>query len=82
MIIGHPKKENENMQTILRTKEEIKEIVSLIRLELYNKGLLCGPKAIRKEMEASGEANLPSERTIARILSRQGLTHQRTGRYE
>ena len=70
------------MHTISRTKEEIEEIVSFIRHELYNRGLLCGPEAIRQKMEAYGEDNPPSERTIARILSRQGLTYQRTGWHE
>lgn len=70
------------MENISRTKEEIEELVTFIRLELYNRDISCGPAAIRKKMEEYGEIELPSERTISRILSRQGLTHQRTGWYE
>ena len=33
------------------TREEIKEIVKMIRLELYNNGLFCGAKAIKNKME-------------------------------
>jgi hypothetical protein len=61
------------------TKEEIVEIVKMIRLELYNRGLLCGAKAIRKRMEQEDIEPLPSESSINRILSHHGLTHGRTG---
>ncbi len=64
------------------TWEEIKEIVKMIRLELYNKGLFCGAKAIKNKMEADDIEPAPSESTIGRILSRNGLTHGRTGFYE
>lgn len=69
------------MGNISRSKEEIEEIVTMIRLNLYNHGLHCGPKEIRKKMNEYDEEQLPSERTISRILRRQGLTHQRTGYY-
>lgn len=62
-----------------RTPEEIEEIVEIIRLELYNRELPCGPKAIRKSLEHEMIRPLPSERTIARILARKGLTHGRIG---
>lgn len=65
-----------------RTPQEISELVKFIRLELYNDGLFCGPQAILWQMEDRGIEPLPSERTIARILAREGLTHRRTGRYE
>ena len=61
------------------TTKEIEEIVKLIRLELYNKGLYCGAKAIKNKMEEDNTEPTPSERTIGRILSRHGLTHGRTG---
>ena len=67
------------MENISRSKAEIEEIVTVIRLHLYNHGLPCGPKEIRKKMNESDEEPLPSERTISRILARQGLTHKRTG---
>lgn len=63
------------------TKQEIEECVILVRLELYNRGLPCGPQAIQMRLEQDQVHPLPSARTIARILSRQGLTHGRTGFY-
>jgi hypothetical protein len=64
------------------TKEEIQEIVKMVRLELYNRGLFCGPKAIKERLEEYDINSLPSERTIGRILSHHGLTHGRTGNYQ
>ena len=65
------------------TKQEIQEIVILARLELYNRVLPCGPKAIRKRLDEFYLVKpLPSERAIARILAKQCLTHGRTGCYE
>ncbi len=61
------------------TREEIVEIVKMIRLNLYNKGLHCGARVIKKEMEKENVEPLPSKSTIGRILSRHGLTHGRTG---
>ena len=61
------------------TREEIKEIVKMIRLELYNSGLLCGVKAIKNKMEDDDIKPVPSESSIGRILSRNGLTYGRTG---
>jgi len=65
-----------------RTPFEIEEIVKMIRLNLYNRGLFCGAQAILWEMEDLGVEPLPSSRTISRILARNSLTHRRTGRYE
>ena len=63
--------------------EEVEQIVVMVRLELYNRGLPCGPKALRRRLdEYEAFKLLPSERTIARILARNGLTCGRTGRYE
>ncbi len=62
-----------------RTPEEIEEIVEIFRLELYNRELPCGPKAIRRRLEHEMIRPLPSERTIARILARKDLAHGRTG---
>jgi len=65
------------------TKQEIEEAVTFVRLELYNRDLPCGPHPIRKRLEEFYRvAPLPSERTIARLLSHHGLTHRRTGIYE
>lgn len=65
-----------------RTPAEIEEIVELVRLSLYNKGLFCGDQAIAWELEDMGVHPIPSLSTIGRILRRRELTHRRTGRYE
>lgn len=61
--------------------EEIEQIVIMLRLSLYNRGLFCGAQAIRWELEDLGVRPRPSVRTIARMLARNALTHRRTGRY-
>jgi len=61
---------------------EIEEIVKMVRLNLYNQDLFCGAQAILWEMEDLGVKQLPSVRTINRILSKNELTHRRTGKYE
>ena len=61
------------------TRQEIVQIVKIVRLDLYNRGLHCGAGAIRKKMEAEGIEPMPSESTIGRILSLNGLTYGRTG---
>ena len=63
------------------TREEITEIVIMIRLKLYNQGQSCGVKAIKNKIEDDDIEPVPSESTIGRILSRHGLTHCRTGFY-
>lgn len=65
-----------------RTPAEIEQIVKMVRLNLYNKDLFCGAQAILWELEDLDVQPLPSLRTINRILSRNDLTHRRTGRYE
>ena len=65
------------------TKQEIEEAVTFVRLELYNRDLPCGPNPIRKPLQDFYRIEpLPSERTIARLLSHHGLTQRRTGIYE
>ncbi len=54
----------------------------MTRLSLYNQALFCGAQAILWELEEQDIQPLPSMRTINRILSRNDLTHRRTGRYE
>jgi len=66
----------------LHTSGEIEEAVKIARLNLYNQGLFCGAQAIWWALDDLGVQPLPSLSTINRILSRQGLTHRRTGRYE
>ena len=64
------------------TPKEVEEIVKMVRLNLYNHDLFCGAQAILWELEDLGAKPLPSLRTINRILSRNELTHRRTGKYE
>jgi putative transposase len=64
-----------------KTASEVEEIVKIVRLKLYNNELFCGAQAILWELEDRGIKPLPSMRTINRILSRNELTHRRTGRY-
>src|SRR3989304_1862946 len=65
-----------------RTPAEIEEIVEMVRLSLYNKGLFCGNQAIQWEMNDMEVKPIPSLSTIGRILRCRELTHRRTGRYE
>ena len=65
----------ENTYTGLRPPKEVEQIVVTIRLELYNRGLSCGPKILRRRLNNYEVLRpLPSERTIYRILARHGLT--------
>ena len=73
----------ENAYTGLRPSKEVEQIVVMVRLEMYNKGLPYGPKILRRRLnEVEVLKPLPSERTIYRILARNGLTCGRTGWYE
>jgi hypothetical protein len=64
------------------TKQQIEEAVTFVRLELYNRDLPCGPKPLRKRLQELYHIEpLPSERTTARLLSKNGLTNGRTGIY-
>jgi len=76
--------ENESCQDLGQTwtKQEIEEGVTFVRLELYNRDMPCGPKSVQERLRTFYHVKpLPSERTIARILARHGLTHGRTGLY-
>ena len=61
--------------------DEIKDIVVLTRLSLYNQGLPCGAVIIRGELDKIGVKPLPSASYIGRILRQYGLTYRRTGHY-
>ena len=75
--------QEENSSADLRPPEEVEQIVVMVRLELYNQGLPCGPKALHRRLDEREVLRpLPSERTIARILARNGLTRGQTGWYE
>ncbi len=73
----------EHGQAGSRSKREVVQILIMVRLELYNRQLPCGPSALRRWLQKHYSFMPPlSERTIARILARNGLTHARTGCYE
>lgn len=64
-------------------KKWIEECVVHFRLTLYDKGLPCSPKAIKKYAETKHSVIVwPSISTIARILKQNCLTHKRTGYYK
>ena len=63
------------------TTENIEQIVVMERLRLYNQGAPCGAQVIRRNLIKEGIEPLPSLSTIGRILSRNYLTHRRTGYY-
>jgi hypothetical protein len=60
---------------------DIEQLIVWERLYLYNRGLPCGAMAIRQRLDRQGVGELPSVSSIHRILSRNGLTHRRTGVY-
>jgi putative transposase len=62
--------------------DEVVKAVKMVRLSLYNQGLFCGAQAIEWELRELGLEPVPSLRSINRILSREELTHRRTGSYE
>ena len=65
-----------------QTPEEVEQLVVMARLELYNRSKPCGPTAVRSRLrEHYALKPLPSERTIARLLAKHGLSHARTGYY-
>jgi hypothetical protein len=71
----------ENTQKQRGISHETEEVVTFIRLHLYNRGVCCGAQAIQSSLEELNMRPLPSVRTIGRILARHGLTHGRTGIY-
>ena len=75
--------QNQIVENPQYTKVEIEEIIIMTRLDLYNRGVCCGAKAIKKKLDEYYQIDpLPSERTIGRVLSKHCLTHRRTGFYE
>ena len=65
-----------------RLTDDVVKAVKMVRLSLYNQGLFCGAQAIEWELTELGGEPVPSLRSINRILSREQLTHRRTGSYE
>jgi hypothetical protein len=62
-------------------KGDLENLVTFIRLHLYNHGVPCGAQVIQRQIQELNIKPIPSVRTIGRILSRHGLTHGRTGIY-
>jgi putative transposase len=69
------------MKKTLCRRAQIEQIIVMLRLHLYNREFPCGAKPIRHRLAQLGLQPLPSESTIKRILSKNGLTHARTGFY-
>ena len=65
----------------LSEREQLIAQITHVRLQLYNAGNRCGPKAIRQQLQREGISPTPSESTIARALVLQHLTNGRTGYY-
>ena len=65
----------------LRSKSEVRECIVFVRLDLYNTGKNCGPAAIRQRLEDLGVKPIPSCSTIAKVLTEDSLTCNRTGYY-
>ena len=65
---------SENHEGNFRKALQLEAVVKLERLDLYNQEKPFGAKAVRRHLEGIGIKNLPSERTIGRILEKQGLT--------
>jgi hypothetical protein len=66
----------------LSDREEMIAYITYFRLNLYNNGLPCGPKAIQEKLRDEEITPIPSTATIARALKKQCLTNGRTGHYE
>lgn len=63
--------------------EEIEQMVVMVRLERYNRGLNCGAAALHRVLDEQYSLRpLPSVRRIGGILNRHCLTKGRTGWYE
>jgi hypothetical protein len=70
--------EEENAWSPPRPMEEIEQIVVMVRLELFNRMLPCGAKALLRRLDRHYHVKpLPSERTIGRILARNNLIERR-----
>lgn len=59
--------------------EEIVEIIVMVRLNLYNRGVLYGAKAIQLELKRNNIQPLPSLSKISEVLKEKYLTHRRQG---
>lgn len=72
-----------NDTTLLRSLEEVEQIVVMERWHRYNHGLPCGAVALHRPLrDQYCVVPLPSAYRISHILKRYGLTHGRTGWYK
>ena len=77
--LKHHDKAHQGVFNQRRNKQEIEECVVFARLELYNRAMPCGPKAVQEKLKGYQVNPLPSESTISRIMVYHGLTDGRTG---
>lgn len=60
-------------------RKEMEDIIVMERLYLYNRSLPCGASVLYKRLKQCGVINVPSPRTIHRILHKHCVTNGRTG---
>ncbi len=66
--------EEANRYSLPCLPEDVEQIVVSARLELYNREVPCGAKALHARLDEYYHLKpLPSVRTIGRILARNGL---------
>lgn len=63
------------------TLQKLETVIVMERLSLYNSLKPCGAVALQRHLKNLGLEQLPSVRTIGRILSKHCLTNSRTGYY-
>lgn len=63
------------------SRTELRQCIVDMRLELYNRGVAFGAKALRRHLAELDVRPLPSCTSIGRVLSEESLTHRRTGYY-
>jgi len=70
--------EEENRGGPPRPPDEVRQIVVMARLELVNRAVPCGARALHRRLNEFYHLKpLPSVRTIGRILARNGLIERR-----
>jgi hypothetical protein len=76
-------KKEDNGAALLRSIEEVEQIVVMEQMHRYNHGLTCGTVALYRHLrDQCCVEPLPSVHRISQILKRHGLTHGRTGWYK
>ena len=66
----------------LTEREKMIAYITFFRLNLYNKGIHCGSKAIQDKLRDGNLTPVPSISTISSVLNNQCLTKRRTAHYE